>query len=113
MTPEYRSKVTHIFCRYYLTVSSVTPKQTSTTEHAARYSKTEATKELHIHGINEEFCLQGYNAAQSVDYQRTTLRYIPEDGTLYNHRYENLKSYNYYFDYKCRFHFKHRIVNKF
>jgi hypothetical protein len=28
----------------------------------------------------------------SVDTQRTTLRYIPEDGTLHNHRCENLKS---------------------
>jgi hypothetical protein len=28
-----------------------------------------------------------------VDFQRTTLRYIPEDGTLDNHRCENLKSY--------------------
>jgi hypothetical protein len=34
----------------------------------------------------------------SVDIQRTTRRYIPEDGTLYNHRCENLKSYNEYFD---------------
>jgi hypothetical protein len=25
--------------------------------------------------------------------QRTTPRYIPEDGTLHNHRCENLKSY--------------------
>jgi hypothetical protein len=29
----------------------------------------------------------------SVDTQRTTRRYIPEDGTLHNHRCENLKSY--------------------
>jgi hypothetical protein len=29
----------------------------------------------------------------SVDTQRTTRRYIPEDDTLHNHRYENLKSY--------------------
>jgi hypothetical protein len=29
----------------------------------------------------------------SVDFQRTTRRYIPEDGTLHNHRCENLKSY--------------------
>jgi hypothetical protein len=29
----------------------------------------------------------------SVDIQRTTRRYIPEDSTLYNHRCENLKSY--------------------
>jgi hypothetical protein len=29
----------------------------------------------------------------SVDFQRTTRRYIPEDRTLHNHLYENLKSY--------------------
>jgi hypothetical protein len=29
----------------------------------------------------------------SLDTQRTTRRYIPEDGTLHNHRCENLKSY--------------------
>jgi hypothetical protein len=29
----------------------------------------------------------------SVDFQRTTRRYIPEDGTLHNHRCGNLKSY--------------------
>jgi hypothetical protein len=29
----------------------------------------------------------------SVDFQRTTRGYIPEDSTLYNHRCENLKSY--------------------
>jgi hypothetical protein len=29
----------------------------------------------------------------SVDNQRTTRRYIPEDRTLYNHRCEKLKSY--------------------
>jgi hypothetical protein len=29
----------------------------------------------------------------SVDFQRTTLRYIPEDGTHHSHRCENLKSY--------------------
>jgi hypothetical protein len=28
-----------------------------------------------------------------VDTQRTTRRYIPEDGTLHNHRCENLISY--------------------
>jgi hypothetical protein len=28
----------------------------------------------------------------SIDTQRTTRRYIPEDGTLHNHRCENLKS---------------------
>jgi hypothetical protein len=29
----------------------------------------------------------------SVDAQRTTRSYIPEDGTFHNHRCENLKSY--------------------
>jgi hypothetical protein len=29
----------------------------------------------------------------SVGFQRNTRRYIPEDGTLHNHRCENLKSY--------------------
>jgi hypothetical protein len=29
----------------------------------------------------------------SVDFQRTTQCYIPEDSTLHNHRCENLKSY--------------------
>jgi hypothetical protein len=29
----------------------------------------------------------------SVDIQRNTRRYIPEDNTLHNHRCENLKSY--------------------
>jgi hypothetical protein len=31
-----------------------------------------------------------------VDTKRTTRRYIPEDGTLHNHRCENLKSYILY-----------------
>jgi hypothetical protein len=30
----------------------------------------------------------------SVDFQRTTQRYIPEDSTLHNHRCENLKSHS-------------------
>jgi signal-transduction protein with cAMP-binding, CBS, and nucleotidyltransferase domain len=30
---------------------------------------------------------------KSVDFQRTTRRYIPEDRTLHDHRCENLKSY--------------------
>jgi hypothetical protein len=33
----------------------------------------------------------------SVDFQRTTLRYIPEDSTLHNHRCDKLKSYIVYF----------------
>jgi hypothetical protein len=34
-----------------------------------------------------------YSSETSVDFQQTTRRYIPEDGTLYNHRCENLTSY--------------------
>jgi hypothetical protein len=34
-----------------------------------------------------------YYSETSVDFQRTTRRYIPEDGTLHNHRCKNLKSY--------------------
>jgi hypothetical protein len=34
-----------------------------------------------------------YSSETSVDTQRTTRLYIPEDGTLHNHRCENLKSY--------------------
>jgi hypothetical protein len=37
----------------------------------------------------EEIC----SSETSVDTQRSRLRYIPEDGTLHNHRCENLKSY--------------------
>jgi hypothetical protein len=33
----------------------------------------------------------------SVDFQRTTRRYIPQDRTLHNHRCENLKSYTVIF----------------
>jgi hypothetical protein len=29
----------------------------------------------------------------SVDFQQTTRRYIPEDSTLHNHRFDNLKPY--------------------
>jgi hypothetical protein len=29
----------------------------------------------------------------SVDFQRTTQLYIPEDSALHNHRFKNLKSY--------------------
>jgi hypothetical protein len=32
-------------------------------------------------------------ARNQIDSQRSTLRYIPEDGTLHNHRCENLKFY--------------------
>jgi hypothetical protein len=33
-----------------------------------------------------------YSSEMSVDVQRTTKRYIPEDGTLHNHRCDKLKS---------------------
>jgi hypothetical protein len=32
-------------------------------------------------------------SSEMVDTQRTTWRYIPEDGTLHNHHFENIKSY--------------------
>jgi hypothetical protein len=35
-----------------------------------------------------------YSSETSVDFQGNTMRYIPEDRTLYNHRCENLKSYD-------------------
>jgi hypothetical protein len=34
-----------------------------------------------------------FSSETSVDFQRTTRRYIPEDVTLHNHRCENRKSY--------------------
>jgi hypothetical protein len=34
-----------------------------------------------------------YSCETSVDTQRTTRRYIPEDDTLQNYRFENLTSY--------------------
>jgi hypothetical protein len=34
-----------------------------------------------------------YSSETSVNIQRTTRRYIPEDSTFNNHRCENLKSY--------------------
>jgi hypothetical protein len=34
-----------------------------------------------------------YSSETLVDTQRTTRHYTPEDGTLHNHRCENLKSY--------------------
>jgi hypothetical protein len=36
----------------------------------------------------------------SVDSQRNTRRYIPEDGTLQNYRCESLKSYNEDFNFR-------------
>jgi hypothetical protein len=38
----------------------------------------------------------------SVDFQRTTRRYIPEDSTLHNYRCENLKFYKTYEGYSTR-----------
>jgi hypothetical protein len=44
-----------------------------------------------------------YSSERSVDFQRTTRRYIPEDSSLHNHRCENLKSYNFRVVYtNCR-----------
>jgi hypothetical protein len=40
----------------------------------------------------------------SVDTQQTTRRYIPEDGTLHNHRCENLRSYNLLLGYFTTLH---------
>jgi hypothetical protein len=37
-----------------------------------------------------------YPPETSVGNQRTTRRYIPEDSTVHNHRYEDLKSYMVY-----------------
>jgi hypothetical protein len=34
-----------------------------------------------------------FSCETSVDFQRTTGRYFPEDRMLYNHRCENLRSY--------------------
>jgi hypothetical protein len=39
----------------------------------------------------------------SVDFQRTTKRYIPEARALHNHRCENLKSYNALFCFETAF----------
>jgi hypothetical protein len=36
-----------------------------------------------------------FSSETSIDAERTTQRCIPEDGTLHNHRCENLKSYNF------------------
>jgi hypothetical protein len=33
-----------------------------------------------------------YSSEMSVDFQRTTLHYIPEDRALHNHRPENFRS---------------------
>jgi hypothetical protein len=52
------------------------------------------TEEYHLLGYNlkmEAICF----SETSVDSQRTTWRYIPEDGTLHNHCCENFDSYIY------------------
>jgi hypothetical protein len=36
-----------------------------------------------------------YSSETSVDFQRNTRRYIPEDRTLHNYRSENFKSYKF------------------
>jgi hypothetical protein len=36
-----------------------------------------------------------FSSETSVDFQLTTRRYIPDDGTIQKHRCENLKSYIY------------------
>jgi hypothetical protein len=49
-----------------------------------------------IHGVTmnmETICC----SETSVDFQRTTRRYIPEDRTVHNHPCENLKSYICFF----------------
>jgi hypothetical protein len=43
-----------------------------------------------------------------LDFQRTTRCYIPEDRTLHNHRYEELKSY-----ILCIFFFFYRLYSPF
>jgi hypothetical protein len=34
------------------------------------------------------------SSEMSIDFQRTTWRYVPEDATLYNHRCDNIKCFN-------------------
>jgi hypothetical protein len=41
-----------------------------------------------------------YSSETSVDFQRTTQRYISEDITLHNHQCENISSYIKYFKVK-------------
>jgi hypothetical protein len=36
-----------------------------------------------------------YSSEMSVDFQRTTRRYVPEERTLHKRRYENLNSYKF------------------
>jgi hypothetical protein len=37
-----------------------------------------------------------YSSETSIDFQRITRRYIPEDSTVHNYRFENLKSHMLY-----------------
>jgi hypothetical protein len=41
-----------------------------------------------------------WSSETSVDFQRTTRRYVPEDSTFHNHRHENLNSYKENVGYK-------------
>jgi hypothetical protein len=84
----------------------------------------------HNHSFTLVFCLAYSSTLKmeatcssetSVDFQRTTRRYIPEDKTLHNHRCENLKLYNFIADFEfvrfwinffrtsCQFH----LIDKF
>jgi hypothetical protein len=49
----------------------------------------------------------------SVDSQRTTLHYIPEDRTLHNHRCENLKSYELQLDQNFRLFIRLSLANHY
>jgi hypothetical protein len=47
----------------------------------------------------------------SVDFQRTTRRYIPQDGTLHSHRCEILKSYKHGNTFQKMFTFIHNRIH--
>jgi hypothetical protein len=53
-----------------------------------KFSKKPASKQ--VPPALEAIC----SSETSVETQRTTWRYIPEDGTLHNHRCENLRDYD-------------------
>jgi hypothetical protein len=56
------------------------------------------TYRLHLHGRKNKLSNKpAWKHVASSDFQRTTRRYISEDGTLHNHRCENLKSYKFQF----------------
>jgi hypothetical protein len=59
------------------------------------------TYRLHLQGRRNKFSKKP--SSKEVDTQRTTRRYIPEDGTLHNHRCENLKSYLVFFSSFTKF----------